>query len=89
MPGNRMCELVEGTQNVIIALPSGLVGPWLNATRISEIVGGLVDPSGSQPLVPGGGAGVQAGSAVEDRPNFVWMGWDEWSRQYPQHSLHA
>ncbi len=48
-PGNRMCELVEGTKNVVVALPSGLVGPWLNATRMSEIVGGLVDPGGSQP----------------------------------------
>ena len=83
-PGNRLCELVEGTDNAIIALPSGLVGPWLNATRICEIVGGLADPSGSQPAVPGGGAGIVVGDAVEDRPDFVWMSWDEWSRIYPQ-----
>ncbi len=83
-PGNRMCELAEGTENVIIALPSGLVGPWLNAITVSEIVGGLVDPSGSQPPLPGGGAGVRVGSAVEDRPDFVWMGWKEWLREYPQ-----
>src|SRR4030088_559436 len=48
-PGNRMCELVEGTTNVIVALPSGLVGPWLNATKVCEIVAGLVEPSGNQP----------------------------------------
>jgi hypothetical protein len=83
-PGNRMCELVEGTNNVIIALPSGLVGPWLNAIRMCEVVGGLVDPNGSQPPLPGGGIGVQVGSAVEDRPDFVWMGWHEWLRKYPQ-----
>jgi glycine/D-amino acid oxidase-like deaminating enzyme len=83
-PGNRMCELVEGTDNVAIALPSGLVGPWLNATRTGEIVGGLVDPSGDQRELPGGGAGVQVGNVVEDRPDFVWMGWDAWSRKYPQ-----
>jgi glycine/D-amino acid oxidase-like deaminating enzyme len=82
-PGNRMCELVEGTKNVVVALPSGLVGPWLNATRMCEIVGGLVDPSGNQPAVPGGGVGVRVGDAVEDRPDFVWMGWDEWLRKYP------
>ena len=82
--GNRMCELAEGTKNVIIALPSGLVGPWLNAITINEIVSGLVDPSGSQPPLPGGGAGVRVGSAVEDRPDFVWMGWNEWLREYPQ-----
>jgi len=79
-----MCELVEGTKNVVVALPSGLVGPWLNATRILEIVGGVVDPSGNQAVVPGGGVGVRVGNPVEDRPDFVWMGWDAWLRKYPQ-----
>jgi hypothetical protein len=83
-PGNRMCELAEGTKNVIIALPSGLVGPWLNAITVGEIVGGLVDPSGSQPPLPAGGIGVRVGNAVEDRSDFVWMGWNEWLREYPQ-----
>jgi len=87
LPGNRICELVEGTNNVIVALPSGLVGPWLNATKMCEIVGGLVDPSGSQPPLTGGGFGVRVGSPVEDRPDFVWMGWDEWLRKYPQFSV--
>ena len=89
LPGNRICELVEGTNNVIVALPSGLVGPWLNATKMCEIVGGLVDPSGNQPAVPGRGAGVRVGDAVEDRADFVWMGWDEWLRKYPQLSVQA
>jgi hypothetical protein len=89
LPGNRMCELVEGTKNVVIALPSGLVGAWLNATRMCEMVGGLVDPSGNQPALPGGGAGVRVGNAVEDRPDFVWMGWHEWLRKYPQLSVQA
>jgi glycine/D-amino acid oxidase-like deaminating enzyme len=88
-PGNRMCELVEGTKNVVVALPSGLVGPWPNATRMCEIVGGLVDPSGNQTAVPGGGVGVRVGDAVEDRPDFVWMAWDEWLRKYPQLSAQA
>jgi glycine/D-amino acid oxidase-like deaminating enzyme len=87
LPGNRICELVEGTTNVIVALPSGLVGPWLNATKMCEIVGGLVDPSGSQPRLTGGGVGVRVGRAVEDRPDFVWMGWDAWLRKYPQLSV--
>jgi glycine/D-amino acid oxidase-like deaminating enzyme len=88
-PGNRMCELVDGTKNVVVALPSGLVGPWLNATRMCEIVGGLVDPGGSQPPLTGAGVGVRVGSAVEDRPDFVWMGWDEWLRKHPQFSVQA
>jgi hypothetical protein len=84
MPGSRLCELVEGTDNVILALPSGLIGPWLNAITISEIVGGMVVPSGSKPPLPGGGVGVRVGSAVEDRPDFRWMSWEEWLRNYPQ-----
>ncbi len=87
LPGNRTCELVEGTRNVIIALPSGLVGPWLNAVRLNEIVGGLVDPSGSRRQLPNAGVGVQVGDAVEDRPDFVWVGWEEWSQKYPQLSV--
>jgi glycine/D-amino acid oxidase-like deaminating enzyme len=83
LPGTPLCELLEGTENVVMALPSGLIGPWLNVTRMSEIVGGLVDPSRNQLSLPGGGAGVRVGSAVEDRPDFVWMGWDEWLRTYP------
>jgi hypothetical protein len=54
-----------------------------------EIVGELVDPSGNQPALPGGGAGARVGNAVEDRPDFVWMGWDEWLRKYPQLSVQA
>lgn len=88
-PGNRMCELADGTQNVVISLPSGLVGPWLNAIRIEEIIGVLVAPSRSQPVLPGGGAGVRVGSAVEDRPNFQWTGWDDWLGKYPGLSVHS
>jgi hypothetical protein len=79
-PANRMCELVEGTANVIAALPSGLIGAWLNAPTISEIVPMLADPSGGQPALPRGGVGLGVGIPVEDRPEFVWMGFEEWSR---------
>jgi hypothetical protein len=84
MPGSRLCELVEGTKNVIMALPSGLIGPWLNVITMNGLVGALVEPSGVQPSLPGAGAGVQVGNTVEDRPDFVWMGWDEWLQAYPQ-----
>jgi glycine/D-amino acid oxidase-like deaminating enzyme len=83
-PGNRICELVEGTNNVIVALPSGLIGPWLNAITTCEIVGGLVEPSGVLPPIPGAGDGVRVGDAVEDRPDFEWMRWEAWLRKYPQ-----
>jgi glycine/D-amino acid oxidase-like deaminating enzyme len=88
-PGNRMCELVEGTENVIIALPSGLVGPWLNASTMCGIIDRLVDPSGNQPPLPRGGVDVKIGTAVEDRHDFVWMGWDQWLEKYPQLSVQS
>jgi len=77
-PGMPMCELVEGTGNVILALPSGLVTPWLNAARIGDIVSELSDPSGAQAPVPGAGIGVQTGFAVEDRPEFPWLSLQQW-----------
>lgn len=84
IPGVPVCELVEGTQNVIMALPTGLVGPWLNVIRMSDIVSRLVDPSASPAHLPAGGLGVRVGNAVEDRPDFVWMSWENWVRTYPQ-----
>ena len=77
-PGARMCEMVAGSPNVMVALPSGLVGAWLNAAQVIELLGGLIDPSGNQARLPGGGEGVRIGSVVEDRPGFEWLTWQEW-----------
>jgi hypothetical protein len=83
IPGIRTCEPVHGMENVIVALPSGLVGPWLNAISVSEIIGGLFTPSGTRSPLPAGGVGVRVGSAVEDEPDFAWMNWNDWVRTYP------
>ena len=74
-PGVRMCEVIAGTGNIIAALPSGLVGPWLNAADALTRARGLAEPSGTQPEVPGGGNGVRVGLPVDDRPGFAWMFW--------------
>lgn len=74
-PVARMCGLLEGTSNVIAALPSGLLGAWLNAARVLELLRNLRDPSGVQPPLPGGGEGVRVGNVVEDRPGFAWSSW--------------
>jgi glycine/D-amino acid oxidase-like deaminating enzyme len=87
--GNRMCELVEGTANVIVALPSGLIGAWLNATTLCEILGGLIVPTGAQRALPGGGVGVRVGDPVEDRPDFKWMGLRDWSEKYSRSGVVA
>ncbi len=85
--GNRMCEVVKGTANVVVALPSGLIGAWLNATTLSEILGGLFEPSGAQPPLPGGGVGIRVDDPVEDRPDFKWMGLGEWSEKYSRRGV--
>src|SRR6266436_1406755 len=87
--GNRMCDLVEGIANAIVALPSGLIGAWLNATTLSEILGGLFEPSGAQPPLPGGGVGIRVDDPVEDRPDFKWMGLGEWSEKYSRSGVVA
>jgi hypothetical protein len=77
MPGQRMCEVLEGADNVIVALPSGLIGPWPNAADVLDLVRGIVLPSGSQPSLAYGGHRVRVGMAVEDRPGFAWTTWHE------------
>ncbi|HEY7984673.1 MAG TPA: FAD-dependent oxidoreductase [Ktedonobacterales bacterium] len=77
-PGTRLCAVIEGTGNVIGALPSGLVGPWRNAAAALALVRGLTAPSGAQPALPAAGQGVRVGSPVEDRPGFVWQSSKDW-----------
>jgi glycine/D-amino acid oxidase-like deaminating enzyme len=80
-----LCEVVHGTDNVVVALPSGLIAPWLNAARTVKLLTGLVDPNGSQSPIPCGGVGVQVGSVVEGRPDFEWMTWARWSGSFVSH----
>jgi hypothetical protein len=79
-PGARLCAVIAGADNVIAALPSGLVGPWRNAADVLTLLRGLAAPSGAQPTLAGSGQGVRVGSPVEDRPGFVWQSWEDWSR---------
>jgi glycine/D-amino acid oxidase-like deaminating enzyme len=79
-PGKRLCAAVAGAANVIVTLPSGLVGPWRNAADALTLLRGIIVPSGAQPALPGAGQGVRVGLPVEDRPGFVWQPAAEWSR---------
>jgi glycine/D-amino acid oxidase-like deaminating enzyme len=80
-PGTRLCELVEGVRNVVVALPSGLLGAWLNAAEVPELLCDVVGPGGAQPALSGGGEGVRVGGAVEEQPGFAWSSWADWSSQ--------
>jgi glycine/D-amino acid oxidase-like deaminating enzyme len=83
-PGARLCAIVAGAGNVIVALPSGLVGPWRNAADALTLLRGLTAPSGAQPALAGAGQGVFVGSPVEDRPGFAWQSPEDWLRALPQ-----
>ena len=77
--GGRLCAPVDGAPNVIVALPGGLIAPWVNAAETLALLRGLVAPRGAAPApLPGGGAGIGVGQAVEDRPGFTWQTWQEW-----------
>jgi hypothetical protein len=76
--------VIAGAGNVIVALPSGLVGPWRNAADTLNLVRGLAAPSHTQPVLAGVGQGVRVGSPVEDRPGFAWQSWEDWMRSLRQ-----
>lgn len=79
-PGVAICEPLAGAGELIVALPSGLVAPWLNAQRVAELVSERATPSQRPVPVPAGGVGVRVGEAVEDRPGFVWRPIEEFAR---------
>jgi len=61
------CELVDGTSNVIMALPSVLANAWTNASEASRMLGDRVVPTGtrSSGVIPGAGHGVNVGVVNE------------------------
>ena len=81
MPGHALCEPLVGAEDVVVALPSGLVTPWINAARIVAIVGERVTPSERHPQLATGGSGIGISRPVEDRPGFVWYSVDEFARR--------
>ncbi|MGE5602775.1 MAG: FAD-dependent oxidoreductase [Nitrososphaerales archaeon] len=87
MPGVRMCQVAAGTGNVVAALPSGLIGSWLNAADALALLDGLIGPAtrtGDRGPLPWGGEGVRVGRPVEDRPGFEWQTWEQWHQLLPQ-----
>ena len=77
-----MCDVVEGTDNVIVALPCGLVTPWLHVERVTAILSERIEPAGHQPDLPRAGDGVRVGALVEDKQGFAWSTLDDFARQY-------
>lgn len=76
MPGVTKCERIEAAPNVIVALPSGLLGAWPVAARASALVGEIVGVAsgrgGPRSPIRGGGQGVRVGSDHEDAAGLAW-----------------
>lgn len=80
MPGSPMCEPLAGAEDIIVALPSGLVPAWTNTVRIVELVSAIAAPSGRHRAVAADGVRVAVSLAVEDRPGFAWRSIAEFER---------
>ena len=81
-PAVRLCEVVEGTSNIILALPSVLINAWPNAVDAVAIVRKLADPSGAAPLIPHAGRNVRVGQENELASETQWLDWNGFSRLY-------
>lgn len=75
--GTPMCELVDGTANLVLALPSLVVNAWSNAKIAAGIVDALTLRKVQQPDIPASGAGVLVGRLREERPGVRWSTWRE------------
>lgn len=81
-PAVRLCEVVEGTSNIILALPSVLINAWPNAVDAVAIVRKIADPSGTTPRIPGAGRNVGVGQENELASETQWLDWSGFSRLY-------
>ncbi|HEY8657007.1 MAG TPA: FAD-dependent oxidoreductase [Candidatus Limnocylindria bacterium] len=83
-PAVRLCELVEGTSNIILALPSVLINAWPNAVDLVAIVRKITEPSGVTPRIPHAGRNVRVGQENELESQTTWLDWNGFSRLYPR-----
>jgi glycine/D-amino acid oxidase-like deaminating enzyme len=77
--GTPACELIEGTANLLMALPSLVVNAWSNAKLAAGIVDAVAPRKVRQPDIPGAGVGARVGRLREDRPGVRWSTWREMS----------
>jgi glycine/D-amino acid oxidase-like deaminating enzyme len=73
--GTPACELVDGTTNLLMALPSLAINAWSNARIAAEIVDAVSPRKVHQPDVPSAGVGVDVGRLREDRIGARWSTW--------------
>ena len=81
MPGMPMCEPVTGAEDVIVALPSGLVPAWTNTARILELVGERAAPRGSVAALPATDRPIPVSRPVEERAGFEWLTVEEFAQR--------
>jgi hypothetical protein len=82
-PTLPVCDPVDGTRNVFVALPSVYVNAWSNAQTILRMLSGRVPPSGSTIVVPSADIGVRVGTVNELTNEIAWMSWEEFIGAFP------
>jgi hypothetical protein len=82
-PTLSMCEPVDGTHNVFMALPSVFINAWSNAQTVLRLLDSRVPASGHSIVVPGAGLGVRVGAANELTDEVTWKPLAEFVRAFP------
>jgi hypothetical protein len=82
-PTLPVCDSVDGTRNVFVALPSVFINAWSNAQTILRMLSGRVPASGATIMVPGADIGVRVGTVNELTHQVAWMSWEEFIRALP------
>jgi FAD dependent oxidoreductase len=70
-----LCDVIQGTHNVLVAAPSVIANCWSNALRALELIRSRVCPSGPIDAVPAGGQGVRIGNVNELTDAVKWLDW--------------
>jgi hypothetical protein len=76
------CDFVEGTGNVVMALPSVMLNAWRNAETVLTLLADRVKPSGRATHVPAGGKAVSVGTVNESTDEVTWLRWREFHQTY-------
>lgn len=82
-PALCVCEPLDGTDSVIMAMPSVLANAWLNTRHAVGLLSESIQPTEVQPALPGGGQGVRVGVANESKSEAEWLSWSDLLIRYP------
>lgn len=77
-----LCEPIEGTANLLLALPTVIGGAWQAAQSAADLVEARVEPGDWQPI-PWTDDEVPIGHVVEQTDAFEWQAWNAFQQRFP------